>query len=116
MGEEARSRSRGYVMTLLPPILFTTAYGAGLATGPLHFGAPGWVAAISLLVGLLTRRSLAPVLCAAVVFGRLSGEIAWIQEERSCSARLPAGRLRLSVRVLEPAERDGGRVAVQPLG
>jgi competence protein ComEC len=101
---------------LRPPILFTTAYGAGLATGLLHFGAPHWVVGISLLIGLLSRRSLPSVLCAALVLGRLSGEIAWSQEGRSCAVRLPAGRVRVWLRLLEPAESEGGRLAVQPLG
>jgi competence protein ComEC len=101
---------------LRPPILFTMAYGAGLATGLLHFGAPHWVVGISLMLGLCSRRSLTSVLCAALVLGRLSGEIAWIEEGRSCAARLPAGLLRLSLRLLEPAEPDGGRLEVEPLG
>jgi competence protein ComEC len=104
------------VVRLRPPILFTTAYGAGLATGLLHFGALGWVIGISVVVGLLSRRSLAPLLGAALVLGRLSGEVARIQEGRSCAARLPPGPLRLSVRLLEPAEPEGGRMEVQPLG
>ena len=103
-------------MRLRPPILFTAAYGAGLATGLLHFGAPHWVIAVSLLIGLLSRRSLASILCAALVLGRLSGEVAWIQEGRSCAARLPAGPLRVSLRLLEPADPEGGRVQVHPLG
>jgi competence protein ComEC len=104
------------VVRLRPPILFTMAYGAGLATGLLHFGAPHWVVGISLLLGLCSRRSLTFVLCAALVLGRLNGEVGWIQQGRSCAARLPAGPLRLSLRLLEPVEPDGGRLEVQPLG
>jgi competence protein ComEC len=103
-------------MRLRPPILFTMAYGAGLATGLLHFGGPHWVVGIPLILGLCSRRSLPSLLCVALVLGRLSGEVAWIQERRSCAARLPPGPLRLSLRVLEPAETGGGRLAVQPLG
>ncbi|HMH56654.1 MAG TPA: hypothetical protein VK535_10385, partial [Gemmatimonadales bacterium] len=91
------------------------AYGAGLATGLLHFGAPRWVVGISLILGLCGRRSFPSVLCAALALGRLSGEVAWIQEGRSCAARLPPGPLRLSLRLLEPAGPDRSLLEVQPL-
>jgi hypothetical protein len=97
---------------LRPPILFTVAFWAGLATGLLHFGAPGWVIGISLAVALLLRRSLSSVLCAAVLLGRLSGEIAWMKEGGTCATQLPPGPLRLSLRLLEPVDPEGGRLEV----
>jgi hypothetical protein len=33
-----------------------------------------------------------------------------------CAARLPAGRSRLTVRLVEPVGAEGGRVQVEPLG
>jgi competence protein ComEC len=98
-----------------PAILFTTAYGAGLATGLLHFGGPIGVVAVTLVAAVLARNPLLSFLTAAALLGRLSGELAWLREAGRCAARLPAGRLSLSVRLLEPADSTGGLLAVQPL-
>src|SRR3954469_3268113 len=112
---EVRRKSEGPGVRHRPPILFAMVYGAGLATGLLRLGAPGWVAGMSLAAGLLVRRPLTPILCAALLLGRVSGELAWLGEGRSCFARLPAGSVRLLVRLLEPVDQKGGRVEVQPL-
>ena len=101
---------------LRPAILFTTAYGAGLATGLLHFGGPLGVAAVVIAAALFAHRQLITLLAAAALLGRLSGEIAGLAEAQHCAARLPAGPLALSVRLLEPADSTGGRLSVQPLG
>lgn len=98
-----------------PAILFTAAYGAGLATGLLHFGGPVGVAVFSVVVALLTRQPLITLFAAAGLLGRLSGEIAWLHEGSQCAARLPPSPIRLSVRLLEPADSLGGRLSVQPL-
>lgn len=102
-------------MRLRPPVLFTAVYGAGLATGLLHFGNPVGVTLVGLAVALVVRRPLASLLAAAIVLGRASGELAWMHESGSCAARLPAGRLRLSVRLLEPAAPGGGAVRLSLL-
>ena len=102
-------------MRMRPAVLFTTAYGAGLATGLLHFGGPIGVVAVTLAAALLARNPLLSVLMAAALLGRLSGELAWLREAGQCGARLPAGRLVLSVRLLEPADSTGGLLAVRPL-
>ena len=102
-------------MRLQPSILFTTAYGAGLATGLLHFGAPAGVG-LACLSAFLGRGALATLLPAALLLGRLSGELAWMREGGSCAVRLPAAEIRLSLRLLEPADSAGGRIEVQPLG
>jgi competence protein ComEC len=102
-------------MRLRPPILFTTAYGAGLATGLLHLGAPLLVSGMILTAAFLVRRPLVLLLTGAWILGRQSGELAWIHETTRCSARLPAGELRLSIRLLEPADSSGGRLEVRPL-
>jgi competence protein ComEC len=66
--------------------------------------------------GLVMRRHpLVPLLGAAALLGRLSGELAWAREAGSCAARLPPGRIHLAVRLLEPADSAGGRIEVQPL-
>jgi competence protein ComEC len=96
-------------------ILFTTAYGAGLATGLLHFGEP-FGAGVVILGGALHQRMPAVILLAAGgLLGRLSGELAWLREAGQCTARLPAQQMRLRVRLLEPADSAGERVNVQPL-
>ena len=102
-------------MRLRPAILFSTAYGAGLATGLLHFGAPLGVAVVTLAVLFVKRTPLVTLLGAAALMGRLSGELAWLAQSGHCAARLPAGRLQLSVRLLEPADSLGGRLNVEPL-
>jgi competence protein ComEC len=55
------------------------------------------------------------LLATAAGLGRLSGELAWITERGRCAARLPAGRLRLLVRLDEPVGGAGGRVQVAPV-
>jgi competence protein ComEC len=100
---------------LRPPILFTAAYGAGLATGLLHFGAPLWVVLPLLAIAAFARRPLVLLVCGAALLGRMSGEIAVLRDRRSCAALLSAGAVRLTVKLLEPIEDAGGAVEVQPL-
>jgi competence protein ComEC len=97
-----------------PSILFTAAYGAGLATGLLHFGNP--LGAIALIIGVawVVPKPLITLLAAAMLMGRLSGELAAGAESGECAARLPAGAMKLVVRLLEPADSVGGLVQVQP--
>src|SRR5688500_3112531 len=102
-------------MKVRPAILFTTAYGAGLATGLLHFGGPLGVVGVTLAAAVVARKPLATLLTAAALLGRLSGELAWLREADQCVTRLPAGRLRIAVRLLEPADSTGGVIAVQPV-
>ena len=103
-------------MRLRPEILFTTAYGAGLATGLLHFGAPIGVVALTLGAAFFSARPQLTFLAYAALLGRLSGELAWLAETERCTARLPAGRMSLPVRLLEPADESGGRLYLLPLG
>ena len=98
-----------------PAILFITAYGAGLATGLLHFGAPLGVVVVTLAAALLARHPLTRLLTCAALLGRLSGELAWLREAGQCAVRLPAGRMTLSARLLEPADSTGGFLTVQPV-
>src|SRR5688572_13557469 len=97
-----------------PPILFTVAYWAGLATGLLRFGAPGAVAMVALGLGLAWR-PLGLLAGGGLLAGRLGGELAAGLARGQCAARLPAERLRLQVRVLEPVDSAGGRAAVAPM-
>ncbi|HEY7503082.1 MAG TPA: DNA internalization-related competence protein ComEC/Rec2 [Gemmatimonadales bacterium] len=97
-----------------PTILLTAAYWAGLATGLLHWGAP--TAALLVAVGLgVIARPLGFVLGGGLLAGRLGGELASALDRERCAAALPAGRLRVRVRVLEPLDPAGGRVTLAPL-
>lgn len=101
-------------MTPRPALLFSLCYGAGLATGLLHFGGP-LGAAVVLAAGFTMRSPLVPVLGSAAALGRASAELALMADGARCAARLPAGRSRLTVRLAEPVGIDGGRVQVEPL-
>ena len=66
---------------------------------------------------LLVRRPLVTLLCAALLLGRISGEVAWLHEVDSCAARLPVWHRSA---VDSPARARRFRLAaawtVQPLG
>ena len=89
-------------------------YGAGLVTGLLRIGGPLGVAGVALGATLVGRPLLA-LLSVGGLLGRVSGEIAWAAEAQQCSARLPSGRLRLRVQLLEPVDSAGGLLSLQPL-
>jgi competence protein ComEC len=97
-----------------PGILLTFAYGAGLATGLLHFGTPLGTAAILAGAPLLGGQ-LPTILATAAMLGRGSAELALASDATRCTARLPAGRVRLRLRLVEPADSAGGRLTVQPV-
>jgi competence protein ComEC len=96
-----------------PAILFTAAFWAGLATGLLRFGTPGGAAVVALALGLVWR-PLGLVAGGGMLAGRLGGELASVLEREQCAVRLPAGRLRVRVRLVEPVDSTGGRVTVAP--
>ncbi|HEX3236140.1 MAG TPA: hypothetical protein VHR41_18240, partial [Gemmatimonadales bacterium] len=80
-----------------PSVLFTLSYGAGLATGLLHFGAPGCALAVTLLAaGSFLRRPLPTLLGAALGVGVLAAAVARAADRDSCASRLPAGRIGLT--------------------
>nr|MBA3258023.1 ComEC/Rec2 family competence protein [Gemmatimonadales bacterium] len=97
------------------PVLFTAAYGAGLATGLLRFGTPLGATAVAVALAL-TGRPLPVLLGSAALVGRLSAEVAWLAETARCNTRFPQATLRLRVRVVEPVDALGGRIAVRPIG
>ena len=96
-----------------PAVLFTATYWAGLATGLLRFGSPAGVTAVSLGLAL-TGRPAAVLSAGGMLAGRLGGELAVALARGQCVARMPAGLIRSRVRVLEPADASGGRIAVAP--
>jgi competence protein ComEC len=97
-----------------PAILFTAAYWAGLATGLLRVGAPTGALLVAVGLGFVSR-PLGFVVGGGLLAGRLGGELASVMERERCAAVLPAGRLRVRVRVLEPLDSAGGRVTIAPL-
>ena len=97
-----------------PVVLFVLAYWAGLATGLLHFGSPAGVTAMAAGIALAGRPwGLLPA--SGLLAGRLQGELATLLERSQCTVRLPAQKIRLRVRVLEPADATGGRIALAPV-
>jgi competence protein ComEC len=93
--------------------VFTVTYWAGLATGLLHFWGPVGVTGLS--IGLaLSGIPMGVLIGGGLLAGRLSGEVAVSLERDQCAARLPAGQLKLRVRVLEPTDAAGGRVTLDP--
>ena len=94
-----------------PSILFTASYGAGLATGLLHFGNPVG-ALVVLAAGLFSRRPLPMLLAVGAFMGRGTAAIAWAAEQGRCAARLPERTGSLVVRLVEPVDGAGGRVEI----
>src|SRR5215210_1620003 len=102
-------------MKVRAPILFTLAFGAGLATGLLHFEAILGGGLATLLAGWLSRRPWVTLAASAVLLGHTSATIAWLGEAGRCVARLPAGAFSISVTLIEPVDSSGGRISVHPL-
>jgi competence protein ComEC len=105
-------------VTPRPAILLTFAYGAGLATGLLRLGAPVGVLLVLVATAAVAAAAGGPLLFLLVVaatVGRASGELAWVVDAGSCARRLPAGRVRLAVRLHEPVPLEGGRLEVTPI-
>ena len=105
-------------MTPRPALLVTLTYGAGLATGLLHFGAPVSalaVVAVAALCAWHVRRPLLVLLLVGMALGRATAAVAWAADAESCAAKLPSGRVQIRVRLLEPAPVDGGLLRVRPV-
>ncbi len=98
-----------------PVIVLASSYGAGLATGLLHFGVPVGVSLVLVAVICWRPFALAHVLVAGFLLGQLSGSVASARARNHCAALLPAGEIELRVRLLEPARRLGGPTEVRPI-
>ena len=80
------------------PLLFIAAFGAGLATGLLHFWAPLGTTALLLAGAAAARRTALFSLClASAAVGVVHGAVAVRAGEEACAARLPPGELRILV-------------------
>jgi competence protein ComEC len=99
---------------LRPSIVLTVCYGAGLATGLLHFGGPLGVPAASLAL-VVSRQPIGLVAAGAALVGRLQADLALRGDAGRCGARWPAGMIRLRIRVLEPVGASGGVTTVRAL-
>lgn len=81
-----------------PAVVLALGYGAGLATGLLHFGDP--VSALLLLAvlsaGSHPRSPTVALFLAAMAAGRVAAWGAWQAEPGRCAARLHAGEVRIS--------------------
>ena len=92
-------------MTPGPGVLVPLAYGAGLATGLLHFPVPAVVIAA---IGIVLARSPEVRLCAAVLaLGCVAGWVSAASEARRCHAILPAGRIEVTVRAIDTSSGRG---------
>lgn len=100
-----------------PPMLFTAAFGAGLATGLLRFWAPVFAAvALVALAWACRRRPLLPLCLGAAGIGAVHAELAHRRDRGSCTARLPPAELELTVELEEPADRAGGMLPLRLIG
>lgn len=100
-------------MTRPAPIVIVAAgYGAGLMTGLAHFGAPTFVAMVTLIAGIgLTRNWYAPALFAGAV-AIVVGHAAKTRSEASCAARLVPGDIRLRMRTDDPGVGTGSAALI----
>ncbi len=100
---------------MIPPpvVLVVFCFGAGLATGLLHFWALAGAIVVAAVALFVVRRDMA-VFAAAAVAGMLLGVITRQRAEATCVARLPTGRMALGVLLLEPITSDGGQASVAP--
>jgi competence protein ComEC len=97
------------------PILFAASFGAGLATGLLHFWTPLGAAAVLAALALAVRRPVAHLHLAAAAMGAAHAQVALQRDAESCTARLPPAEVRLAVRLEEPTDPAGGTLQVRPL-
>ena len=100
----------------MPPggLLLLLCYGAGLVTGLSRFSL--LLLLFPALVLLIGRRArFFPIAAGALLAGWLAGGLATRMDGESCRARLPAGTLDLTLRVLEDAGPAGGTVEADPL-
>lgn len=97
-----------------PAPLLLLGFGAGLATGLSHFWDPRCVGLGLLLLALAARRHLLGFCAAAALPGLVSGLIAVRLDRSRCTAQVPAGRLSLEVRLVEPVLPDARLARVVP--
>jgi competence protein ComEC len=90
-------------------------FGAGLATGLLHFEVPAVLLAVPVIIGCWSRYPALAHAGLVILVGVLSGGMARASEEQSCARLLPAGRIALALRLGDAAESDGGMTTATPV-
>jgi competence protein ComEC len=99
-----------------PAVLLLLVYGAGLATGLLHFGATLPVMVGLALAGTWWWRQPVAVWLLAALLGRGTAHLTQLREAGRCEARMPAERQTLEGRVVEPVLPGSTRGRLRPLG
>lgn len=97
-----------------PPVIWLIiAFGAGLATGLLHFIAPvPGMFALAVLVALGRRGILFLVGCSSGL-GWLLGLAALWESSRHCAAALPDGKIDITIRLVEEIVNGTARAAAE---
>jgi competence protein ComEC len=91
-------------------------FGAGLATGLLRFEAPLLVILVPVIVLAWVRYTWVAHCGMVLLLGCLSGTLERVRLAESCAVSLPEGRVELTVRLIDPVSREGGRVQFRPVG
>ncbi len=97
-----------------PVVLTVCVFGAGLGAGLSRFPDPRLMGIAGLALWLVLRRTEWDVLPAAALLGLVLGVCQAQAGRYQCGARIPAGRVRLTARLHEPA--DSGLVHAAPTG
>ncbi len=87
-------------------LLVPISYGAGLATGLLHFGAPAGVVAV-LALAVLRRNAAVSLALGALLLGLGAAALARAADRERCAAMLPERSGWLVVRLRDPAAGRG---------
>lgn len=93
-------------------VLLVLVFEAGLATGLAHFPAPLSAIAVIGCLGLASRTHPRMWLSAMAAAGLLLGWVTRVRSASECSARLPAARVTLAFRLLEPVREGVAEAAV----
>ncbi|MEO6068458.1 MAG: DNA internalization-related competence protein ComEC/Rec2 [Gemmatimonadales bacterium] len=102
----------------LPPVVYLLfGFGAGLATGLARFPDPRMlIPALAVAAGLGRHRSMLGLCLGAAIVGQLSAALAWQGESARCAARLPRGKVALTLVPVDPPPVANGRVEAEVLG
>jgi competence protein ComEC len=82
-----------------PAVLVPLAYGAGLATGLLHFWAPA--CGIGMLTLLVNRRAEIRLTACVLAAGAVAGRLALAADASSCASRLRPGQVEVTIRAVD---------------
>jgi competence protein ComEC len=106
---------KSHPQAIAPAVFILLFFGAGLATGLLRFTVPALVVLVPISIVLHTRRPTIALAGLIAILGSLSGALAHAVEGENCSSRLPAGRISLALRLVEPVPAEGGLATLVPV-